>query len=36
MVTILAGAHLLAPKTRREREKTNHPAKRLSCQAQVK
>ncbi|MED5072590.1 2Fe-2S iron-sulfur cluster-binding protein [Anoxybacillus geothermalis] len=35
MVTVLAGAHLLAPKTRREREKTDQPAKRLACQAQI-
>lgn len=36
MVTVLAGAHLLAPKTRREREKTSAPSKRLACQAQMK
>ncbi|KYD26436.1 hypothetical protein B4113_1017 [Geobacillus sp. B4113_201601] len=35
MVTVLAGAHLLAPKTRREREKTDQPAKRLACQAPI-
>lgn len=35
-VTVLAGAYFLAPKTRREREKTNQPAKRLACQAQMK
>ncbi|KJE25822.1 2Fe-2S iron-sulfur cluster binding domain protein [Geobacillus kaustophilus] len=35
MITVLAGAHLLAPKTRREREKTDQPAKRLACQAQI-
>jgi len=35
-VTVLAGAHFLAPKTRREREKTNQPTKRLACQAQMK
>ncbi|MED5077918.1 2Fe-2S iron-sulfur cluster-binding protein [Geobacillus stearothermophilus] len=36
MVTVLAGAHLLAPKTRHEREKTSAPSKRLACQAQMK
>ncbi|AGT31238.1 hypothetical protein M493_04680 [Geobacillus genomosp. 3] len=35
-VTVLAGVHFLTPKTRREREKTNQPARRLACQAQIK
>ncbi|MGG3790960.1 2Fe-2S iron-sulfur cluster-binding protein [Geobacillus thermodenitrificans] len=35
-VTLLADAHFLVLKTRREREKTNQPTKRLACQARMK